>query len=165
MEKGQIQAQVLIYVLAIIIASSILLYGYTVVRSLMTTQEDILLLNFERDFSSKVREKSYEFRSVEKTTFTLPNQFDEVCFADLRFFQQGALAAGQKKKSLIADSLTEGVSRNVFLLKGRLLREAFEGGIISLEDQDTFDCFPVYDGRVNILFEAKGKTVEIRSWQ
>ncbi len=161
---GQVQAQVLIYVLAIIIASGLLLYGYRVVSTLLKTQDDILLLQFERDLSSKVREKSYEFRSVEKIELRLPPELDEVCFADLSFASLAAQAATKQNRILVGDSLEDSVRKNVFILQDKQLHELFDGGSLSVSVPDKLLCIPVEQGQVRIQLTSLGRSVEISSW-
>src|SRR3989344_6617045 len=83
-KKAQIQGQVIIYILAVIIASFILLYGYGVIKNLVLTQEDILIVTFKEDVKSEVTKKSYEFRNVNLIKYQIPKNFDEVCVVDLK---------------------------------------------------------------------------------
>src|SRR3989344_6646313 len=86
-KKSQVQGEVIIYILAVIIASFILLYGYGAIKNLISTQEDILIVTFKEDVKSEVTKKSYEFRNINLIKYQAPKNFDEVCFVDLKKWQ------------------------------------------------------------------------------
>ncbi|MCK4669918.1 MAG: hypothetical protein KAT43_01850 [Nanoarchaeota archaeon] len=162
MKRGQVEARVVIYLLAVFIAALILSYGYLAIKGLISTQEDILLVTFKEDIKNKVDEKSYEFRSVEKLSFSLPTTYDEICFGDLRNIG-AALNAIPAGKVLISDSIRDGVNRNFFILQRGKLKDAFYIGKIVVDDN--FQCLEVANGMLNLEFRALGKSgVKISEW-
>lgn len=158
--RGQVQARVLIYVLAIFIAGMILLYGYNVVTNLLVTQEQVQLLDFKKGVTDQVEELAYAYRDVRENRYTVPVKYTRLCFADLSKDLTGK--ARQIGLTLVEDSLADGVKRNVFLIEGKRMGDAFAVGQIYVEDD--FQCFPISNGQVQLRFEAVGRAVLISSW-
>ncbi|MBD3259063.1 hypothetical protein GF371_00365 [Candidatus Woesearchaeota archaeon] len=165
-KRGQIEARIVIYVLAVFIAGTILIYGYTVIKGLVGTQEDILLLTFKEDLKAKVEEKSYEFRSSEKLTFTLPKKYTSVCYGDVRRLadNQYLINLMPPGLTLIKDSFSDSVPYNFFLMeRGLIMRDAFHVGDLFIPDN--FECVNVTDGQLNLQFTAQGRQgVQINRW-
>lgn len=159
--KAQVQARILIYVLAIFIAGTILLYGYTVVKNLLVTQEDVQMLDFKKGVQDQVEELSYAFRDVRENRYQIPVRFTELCFANTNI--EGVSAkAGDSGYLLVKDSLEDRVGRNVFLIEDNRMGDAFEVG--KIEVQDDFQCFKIVNGQIKLRFEALGRAVGISSW-
>lgn len=162
MRKAQVEVRVVIYLLAVFIAALILSYGYIAIQGLISTQEDILSVTFKEDIKSKVEEKSYEFRSVEKLTFTLPSSYDEVCFCDLSDIG-AALQQIPEERVLVRDSVEDGVRRNFFILKDRKLVDLFYAGDIVVDGK--FQCLNISNGVLSLEFQAMGRPgVKISEW-
>ena len=159
MKKGEVQGQVVIYILAVIIASMILLYGYGVVKDLVSSQENILIVTFKEDVRSEVDRKSYEFRNVETLKFELPQYFDEACVVDLDKandpLQERDLLNKIGSYVLIKNSVQSKVKRNFFLLNNGLINDGFYAGDLSIPDG--FSCIPINTGQLELRFEALGK--------
>ncbi|MBW3012860.1 hypothetical protein KY325_01395 [Candidatus Woesearchaeota archaeon] len=165
-KRGQIEARIVIYVLAVFIAGVILIYGYTVIKGLVGTQEDILLLTFKEDLKAKVEEKSYEFRSSEKLTFTLPKQFTAVCYGDVRRMANNQFLINQMPTglTLIKDSFSDSVQNNFFLMeRGLVMRDSLFVGDLFIPNN--FECVNITDGQLNLQFTAQGRQgVLINGW-
>jgi hypothetical protein len=158
--KAQVQAQILIYVLAIFIAGTILLYGYGVVKNLLVTQEQVQLLDFKKGVSDQVEELSYAYRDVRENRYRLPVKFTRICFADL-----SKNLAGRARSMgfiLVEDSIADGVKKNAFLIEGNRMADAFYAGQVQVDND--FECFPIANGQLKLRFEALGRAVLISSW-
>ncbi|MBW2987074.1 hypothetical protein KY336_00860 [Candidatus Woesearchaeota archaeon] len=166
-KRGQIEARIIIYVLAVFIAGIILIYGYTVIKGLTGTQEDILLLSFKEDVKAEVEEKSYEFRSSEKLTFTVPKKFTKVCYGDSSRLGSNQNLIDQTIPigfTLIRKSMQDDVRDNFFMIERGIMRDAFYAGDVFLAD--AFECTNVTDGQLNLKFTALGRQgVEIKGWK
>jgi len=165
-KRGQVEARIIIYVLAVFIAGIILIYGYTVIKGLAGTQEDILLLSFKEDVKAEVEEKSYEFRSSEKLTFTIPKQYTKVCYGDSSRLGRNKNLIDQTipiDYTLIRKSMEGDVRNNFFMMERGIMRDAFYAGDLFLVD--VFECTNVTDGQLNLKFTALGRQgVEIMGW-
>jgi hypothetical protein len=157
--KAQVQARILLYVLAVFIAGTILLYGYTVVKNLLITQEQVQMLDFKKGVQDQVEELAYAYRDVRENRYQLPAKYTGICFADISKSDTADKAAGY---TLIMDSIQDGVNKNVFLVEGKRMADAFSVGKIEVEND--FECYPVVNGQVRLRFEAVGRAVKISSW-
>jgi len=158
--KAQVQARILIYVLAIFIAGMILLYGYSVVKNLLVTQESVQMLDFKKNVQDQVEALSYAFRDVRENRFQLPVKYTGLCFVNLDIADAGDKVPDNY--TLIKNSVKEGARKNVFVVEGNRMGEAFTVGKIEVEND--FTCFPVVNGQVRLRFEALGRAVKISSW-
>jgi hypothetical protein len=162
--KAQVQARVVIYVLAVFIAGTILLYGYTVVRGLLITQEQVQLLDFEKQLKDEVKSLSFSFRDVKERTFTLPTKYESICFINLQTADVSDFI--DEKYVLIKDSVEDNVKRNVFLVSDGRMRYGFYTGQINVDVFGALDfgCLDVVNGNVNIRLEALGRKVSVSEW-
>jgi hypothetical protein len=158
--KAQVQARVLIYVLAIFIAGMILLYGYNVVRNLLYTQENVQLLDFKKGVQDQIEELTYAFRDVRENRYKLPSRFTSLCIADTSKYN--VLDKIPANYTLIRNSIGDGVSKNVFLLEDNRMADAFTVGTVEVFND--FRCFTIVNGQVKLRFEALGRAVDISSW-
>jgi hypothetical protein len=158
--KAQVQATVVIYVLAVVIAGSILLYGYTVVKNLLITQESVQLLDFKKQVEEQVDSLSYAYRDVRENNYVVPVKYTGLCFVDLE--TQNPADSIPDNYTLIKNSVSDGVKRNSFLVDGTRMGDAFLVGKVDIGDG--FKCFPVVNGQIKLRFEALGKSVKISSW-
>ncbi|MBW3017016.1 hypothetical protein KY316_01480 [Candidatus Woesearchaeota archaeon] len=162
--KAQVQARVIIYVLAVFIAGTILLYGYTVVKGLLVTQEQVQLLDFEKQMKGEVKSSSFSFRDVKQDVFTLPANFDSICFANID--SAAVLDFIDDDYILIRDSVEDGVKRNVFLLSdGRMKYGFYTGKIgVNIYGENNYGCLDVVNGNVKLRLKALGRQVSVSEW-
>ena len=158
MKKAQIVGQIFIYLMGIIIAGFILLYGYKVIQGFRERTDQAVFIKFESDLLTEVK-NSREYGSVNRETFPLSENFNEVCFLDLDAF----LHTGVEKYPLIENSLQSKVKKNVFLISGdENVENSLYVGKIDVEQG--FLCLPTVGGRLNIEFEGKGRSTFIRGY-
>ena len=160
--RAQVEGTVIIYVLAVFIASLVLLFGYTVVRNLSASAQSIELLEFKQDMKNSVREKLSEFQSRDTLTLTLPAEFETICFLSAESSSSAAANARERGYPLIAYLIGQDppTVHNVFLLKQGVLRDTFSVGRLALYRDTTpvdLRCVPIVDGSVTLSFVARGK--------
>ena len=160
MKKGQIQAQVFVYVLAMLVIALVLLYGY---RSLSTMQErakQVDILSLKNEVIKAVEKVSNDYGTVRAPTFNIPKEYTELCFIDI---DNSPAAELQANHPLVYEAW-EDESANVFLIKG-LVDESFmigesDDSLISIENPN-YLCFKVINGRVKVKLEGTGGKAEI----
>ncbi len=161
--RAQIEGTVVIYVLAIFIASLVLLFGYTVVRNLSESARSIELLEFKQDLATAIKEKSSEFESRDTLTLSIPSDFETICFVgNTAPASATAAAATAQGYLLVAYLLNQNppTPHNVFLLQQGLVRDTVSVGKLSLYDGTApvdLRCIPIVDGSVTLTFVARGK--------
>ena len=80
MKKGQVQI-IFTWIFILILAGAILVYGIKVVRDTQKLGEDVLVINFLKNFEKRV--KTYYYLSKDSSgveEFSLPNDVGCVCF-------------------------------------------------------------------------------------
>lgn len=156
------QSQIFIYIMVLIVAAGILIYGYQAIKGFKTQADDVLYLEFEATFKNDL--SSISFGSVRVKTYELPAKIELVCFKDVDVTIDDNHAAliiadqAEKRLPLIEASMRAGTNDNVFLYpRGDV--SFFSGSSIDLGGDIKFKCFDVKSNRLNLRIEGQGKTV------
>ena len=166
MARAQIGSQVVIFILALLIGSLVLLFGYRALRGILGGAEDAAMIQFERDLEKTVRDLSYG--STRRKTLTVPGNHLSICFADLAYLRSltpppsPSSEAGKlyllEKYRVVNDSVFSGsADSNVFLMPDG--SESFPVG--SLEIEGGLLCLDLSDGRTEVGFRGKGNRTEV----
>jgi hypothetical protein len=161
-----IQSEIFIYILALVVASLIFLYGYSAITKMKKQTDTVALAQFKQDLPNLIKSLGYDFGTEKKETMDVPSGYTQVCFVQLEEDggdpgQNAVLNDMSSGYGVIANSVRDGVKNNVFLM-GNGAAEPFYGGKISLPDADrSFRCFNVVDGKIGIVLKSLGKTVEV----
>ena len=136
-KRGQIQAQVFVYVLAMLVISLVLLYGYRSINTMGERAKQVDLLVFKNDVIKSVEKVSNDFGTVRAPTFNIPPDYEEVCFIDLYNSPEPEI---ESEHPLVYEAW-EDASANVFLITD-LVAESFlvaesDGGAFI----DSIDCY------------------------
>lgn len=157
MKKAQVQTQVFIYVLALIVVSLIMLYGYNSIKKIREHTVTVEHIQFKTDVENTIKRIGYEFGSIEKKTFDVPSSYKEVCFVDSNIDPNNNNIP-QNEYPVINNSVATNASDNVFLVTN-IAEESFYVGEIEVEND--FLCFNVSRGKVRIQLEALGSKVRV----
>lgn len=171
MKKGQLTGQIFIFIIAIILFGLILLYGYKAVKEFGQTQEDVTLIEFRDQFSSKVKQVSANYGSVKKHEIILPSKYSEICFVeyiDDKNVLRKVADQMYEVNPLIADALEGGTDQNVFLVP--FAQTEIVVPPLEIEDgpgegaEKAFLCIP-NTGRITIRLEGLGDKTRVSEWQ
>jgi hypothetical protein len=160
-KKSQmIHSEIFVYILALVVFSLILLYGYKAIANLRGQSDQISTTQFKTDMKNTVEKLGYEFGTVEVKSITVPNGVSKVCFAEIPSnpADLNAYHPAIDDYNLIEDSLSSGSKDNVFLIGSKTIEPL---SIIQITLEDKFKCFDVVSGRINVRLEAKGNVVAI----
>ena len=155
--KGQVEGQIIVFILAIVIFSLIIVYGYNAITGFRDRADQVLFIEFKTDLTSTVDKIADDYGSERKERFSLLSEITRVCFIgkdDVSF-------AGNE---IIQDAVESGSEDNIFLLKNSRLYDSFEVGPLEIDDQLTDQCLPVVDGVVKIKFIGLGDAAEISTY-
>jgi len=162
MSKSQIQTQVFVYIIAIILFSFVLVYGYNAIRGFKERSEQVAYIKFKTDLTSAIKRISPDFGTLKREEFFIGGEYTKVCFvqnydprSDLANYIDG------EGQSIIADSVRGGVSKNVFLFTNSL-QESLDIGKITVEGD--YGCFNVLNGKLKVQFEGMGDHAHISGW-
>lgn len=163
-KKAEMQSQIFIYIMALVIGTGILIYGYNAVKGFKTQADDVLYMQFENNIKNDF--KSISFSSVKVKEYELPMKIAEVCFAGKDAKDYDVIQAGHPKKIIIQNALDSGTNNNVFLYPTG--EKAFYAGVnIKLDARETiplgqeavFKCFEVKSGLLKIKIKGMGNAV------
>ena len=165
MKKSQAGSEVFIFLLGILIAAAILIYGYSAISSFLGDTERISLLKFSNNLEAEVRTISTQFGDVRRVQFDLPSTYSKICFLDLeypeKFSSDICNPATQDYNPIICDAwTTPGINQNVFF------EPMAESTIPSLplRIEEGYLCVTPVQGRIILRFEGRGDSVKISRW-
>ena len=150
-KKSQIQSQVFIYIIAIIVFSLILVYGYNAIIGFKERSEQIAYIQFKTGLVSTVDRISSDYGTVKREEFFIGGDYKKVCF--VQSYNSPENLAGDISDPIVKDSVEGGADKNVFLFTNTL-QESFDVGEINVSNG--YNCTPIVNGKVKVQFEGKG---------
>ena len=161
-KRSQIPAQIFIYVVAIILFSFIMIYGYNAVKGFKEKSEQISYIKFKTDLTSTVKRISSDFGTVKREAFFIGGEYKEVCFVQsYRKESDYTKILASIGNPLVKDSVKNNVTKNVFLFTNNL-QESFDVGEINVSGR--YNCTQIKNGKVKIQLEGRGDHTYISSW-
>ena len=164
-KKAQIIGQAFIFILAAILFSLILLYGYKAISRIGETQSEVELVEFRDSLSTSVNQIRQDYGSVKKYPLNIPNDYKEICFVDLKFLTGvdgiNKLNAIRDERPLIADIIESGLDQSVFTKP--VAKTPFKIGDLDLGD-DGILCVENKGGTINLRLEGLGDKAGITEW-
>lgn len=165
-KKSQIAGQIFIYIIAIILFSFILIYGYNAIKGFKERSEQITYIKFKTDLTSTVKRVAPDFGTVKREEFFIGGDYRKVCFVqshDVNDAIRNQIVAALEDGNypLIADIVRDKVNKNVFLFT-TTLQESFDIGEINVTGR--YNCTQILNGKAKIQFEGKGDHAYISTW-
>ncbi len=161
--KAQIVGQVFIYVVAAILFSLIILYGYKAISKLVHDSDNLALVQLKSDLESAVRSVK-STSDVKKKTVVLPSGATKLCFIELEKDAPGNQPP-PNLSPLIWDSWNDDVQQNVFLLPQKSDLKIYIGKIQIGEQADPgYLCIDAVNGQITLRLEGKGDRTKISEW-
>lgn len=157
MKKSQIQSQIFIYVLAMVLVSMILVFGYKAINNFRDRAEKVACLKLKNDLTNAVEGIIGDYGTVKKKQFDMCSNYNQICFVE----SQGEVNLPNNVDPIIKDSVLDKTGNNVFLVD-KIAEETYNIGKISV-DPDVL-CIKTRDGKVMLKLEGKGNFVIISPW-
>ena len=134
-KRSQISGQIFIYVVAIILFSFILLYGYNAVKGFKERSEQISYIKFKTDLISTVKRVSPDYGTLKREEFFIGGEYSRVCFVQSYKPDKEAILSriADQGDMVVHDSVDSDVTKNVFLFT-KTLQESFDVGKINADD-------------------------------
>ena len=162
-KKYQISTQIFIYVIAIIMFSFILLYGYNAIRGFKERSEEITYIKFKTNLISTVKRISPDYGTLKREEFFIGGEYSKVCFVQSYKQEENRPAIITRiSDNVVKDSVESRDTSNAFLFKDNSLEPSLEIGKINVSGG--YLCIPVINGKVRIEFEGKGDNTLISTW-
>jgi len=157
MKKGQVQI-IFTWIFILILAGAILVYGIKMVRDTQKLGEDVLVINFLKNFEKRV--KTYYYLSIGSSgveEFSLPNDVGCICFTKdgtMDFDSSNIqFKCGDDKENLL-ESLRE--YDNVFVFSDKSYSQnRMNVSFLYVEDNPT--CVKVSGGLLRVRLENIGR--------
>ena len=162
-KKAQTVGQIFIYVLAIIVFSLTLLYGYKAVKYFSDQSVEISYLQFEKDIKGEIEKVEGDtMGTVKKKLLSVSGSYEDLCF--VQSYPNFPSTIDLEKYPLIEDHIISGAEdKNMFL--GPPGDSSFYVGKITVNDPgEGFDCIPIKGGKVLLRLESMGNHVKIAEW-
>ena len=175
--KGQIEGQVFVYILALIIFSAVLLYGYKAIKKFGDQSEELLITQLTNNIKSQVSKIESQYGSVEKLSLDVPEKYEKICFVDTR---EGCMYAPNddpnfdcigedliygtmdiEKYPIICDAWKDCTGENLFLMSGNSA-EGYNIGPLAV--RGGFFCTDVVLPKTELRLEGKGDHAIISPW-
>ena len=165
-KKSQAHTQIFIYIIAMILFSFILIYGYNAIKGFKDKSEQIAYIKFKTDLVSTVKRISPDYGTLKREEFFIGGEYSKVCF--VQSYKRGVLTTfvsttDWKDDLIVKDSVEGGVDKNVFLFT-TTFQESFDIGKITVGTNIKYDCIPVINGKVKIQFLGQGDHTDISQW-
>jgi hypothetical protein len=160
-KKGQMAGQILIYVLAIIVFSLTLVYGYKAIKGFADTGEEISYLQLENDIKSEVEKVQGDtMGTLKKKILQIPGSYRQVCFVES---YAAPLGIGTNY-DIIDNAFSAGIyDKNMFLVPPGNV--GFDIGKIAVDMNGTdSECVDIVGGKVTLRVESMGDHVKISGW-
>jgi hypothetical protein len=160
-KKAQIAGEVLIYILAIVVFSLTLLYGYKAVKYFSAKSNDISYMELENQIKNAVEKaNSDNFGTIKKTVLQIPGDFRQVCLVNTDI--RGQVRTISTDYKLIFDALGN-TDNNLFLYPPG--STGFNIGDIEIDDTQNWQCVNITGNRVTLKLESMGDHVKVSKWQ
>lgn len=157
-KKAQAQ-QIFTWIIAIVMMSLLILFGYRSIVSLKDRGEQVKYLEFKNDLTSTF-ETTMDYGSERRVSLSAPSGYNEVCFVS---FEGGIDLGLMDDYPLIKDSvefqLGKEVTENVFLVES-VAENSFK--VDNLRVDGNFLCIEVRSGKINFRVAGFGRYSEIR---
>lgn len=161
-KKSQIHAQIFIYIVAIILFSFILIYGYNAVKGFKERSEQIAYIKFKTDLISTVKRISPDYGTLKREEFFIGGEYLKVCFVQsYKQEENRGYILPRIDDFIVRDSVDDRVNKNVFLFT-TTLQESFDVGKINVTDG--YLCIDIRNGKAKIQFLGKGDHTHISDW-
>ena len=172
MKQGQIQGQVFVYILALIIFSAVLLYGYKAVKQFGDQSEQLLITQLTNNIQTQVEKIDSQYGSVDRLPVEVPERFDKICFIDTR---EGCMYRPTQERGFdcigndfpveeypfICDAWKDCTGENMFLVQGN---SVVGYNIGNLQVKGGFFCSNVKIPKTEFRLKGIGEYAEISPW-
>ncbi|MBD3249780.1 hypothetical protein GF336_07070 [Candidatus Woesearchaeota archaeon] len=168
--KAQAQ-QIFIYILAIVLAGLIFLYGYRAISGFLGETERVNLVNFQKELEREIRTIAPDTGTVRKVELSLPSRYEKVCFVDK--YDPGTTSlpsngvcdeAHEDYNALMCDAW-ESYTQNVMLEPWADIKIKTPDLEIPPEDELNSLCVEPINGRITLRVEGLGKKARVSEWQ
>ncbi|MBI2128637.1 hypothetical protein HYU07_00210 [Candidatus Woesearchaeota archaeon] len=166
MAKAEVQNLVFVFILALLVIALVMIFGFKAIRDLMVKSTEADFIRFKTSLERDISAITTEAGSSELLDLKLPAGYNQICFVDDGLI--GSSSPSASLNSIIKNSISSGVKKNIFLVKSKASVESFYAGKINIPDPDLTDsanplflCADASSGRATFRITGRGNYVEI----
>jgi len=165
--KAQL-SQVFIYIFAAVLAVSIMLYGYRMIKGFGQRTEQIALVRFKTDLESEIRTIASDYGSVKKVELTLPSRYTKVCFVDFSkpigvIESSKTCTPGNPDFNPLGCDAWKDQTQNIFLVPWTDFVIKTEK--IEITEPDGALCIQTINNRITLRLEGLGDRAKLEKWE
>ena len=156
-KKGQISANVFIYLFSVIVIAIILTMGYNYISSTKETISKTELILLKNKLTSDIKSISQDYGSFKKVSYSIP-PLTELCLVDLNEDKKDKILGSELINfyPLVKDSINSNVQKNAFVF-GQGVFESYFIGNIAIDQFPHFICLRSTAGKIEFGIEGTGK--------
>ena len=98
-KKAQVIGQVFIFIVALVLAAMILLYGYNAIfgkSGFIQRADQIALTRFQTEIESQIKETASDYGRIKKLELSVPSKHKTVCIVDIEYPDKAATERSRK---------------------------------------------------------------------
>lgn len=172
-KKGMAIGQVFIFMVAAITFAFILIFGFQAITGFLEKGETVEFFQFKTDIENSVKRIYSEYGAVRNQEFSLPMDYEQICFVDLDHVPTPDELDGLCTKDQIACDVWESVlpplgegyesaDQNVFLKpRSPVAIKVFQLEISSPETNNGYLCKDIEKGKFTLRLEGRGSSTLI----
>ena len=162
MDKRAMQAgQIFIYVLAIIVVSLIIAYGYKAINDFGKRSEEVAFISFRTNFDNTVKAMVSDYGTIKRPQLDVPGEYTQVCVVDLAKSSTGSgicTPASPDYDPIVCAGWDAGAN-NVYLLPDGT--DSFRIDHVKVKRASGYICYNNTIGKINIQMKSLGDSVEV----
>ncbi|MFC1728429.1 hypothetical protein ACFLZ7_03125 [Nanoarchaeota archaeon] len=175
MRKAQMVGQIFIYVLAVVVAGGILLFGYNAIKTFGQQAEDVSFVKFKTQVENDFKGLSSDFGSVKIKNYEPGAAFELACFIDKKIIsaEGSGYEALFNSYPIILDAVTTlgGTPYDLFLVPGEkqidLGTVEVSGSVkkeVDISSPHEFLCVKVANGKFSLRIEGTGRSTIVSEY-
>jgi len=171
MRKAQIQGQVFIYILILVIAGIIFIFGFNALQAFTKDIETSKLIKFEKDADRIFTKVGTEYGSRETYTFSLPSDYTEICIVDFDELDYdpyfGPLPDEFDSYPIMKSMIENGIRDNIFIYKEIYMKSFNIGKVQTIDcpaqgsEPRNLTCYTLFNGQVNLRIQGIGNVAQV----
>lgn len=167
MKNSQLHSQIFVYILTIVLASFIFVFGYNSIRNIRDRAEQISCLKFQNELRDAIESISVDFGSVKRKDLQLCKGYSKVCFVDHNIVGSPNFVDSTNTVIPIADpiiknNIADKTAKNVFLMDN-IAKDSFYVGNITVSSDVL--CIDAINGKISLRLEGSGNQASIQQWK
>lgn len=156
-KKGEMQAQIFVYILGAVLVVSLMAFGYSAIKDMKAKGEKLSLEEFKIEITKDVNSIKGAYDSVKSVKYTVPQGFDEICFVDSNLVIPDDIL----EYPFIENNIISGGVENVFLFGKDNNIESFQIAAFAMPLYPHFACISLGLGVFEVQMIGKGNATTI----